>query len=644
MAIDYNKQTVVQLKKLAADRNISAALKSGLRKADIIEKIEQADANMSNQEAPDPEPEPEPAPAPSTNEEVVEAPAVVDDAIMDEPSNEQVAPPYHESIQPVEQELTTELIVEPVSVPESVSIPESVLIPEPIAKHAAIPNVEEPVPSVVPVTEAEAATSAAQVSEPLVDAPLAAQPSSDLTTPVPTEEIIEDNRKRKRRSATPPVEEAEVATKRQRQEGLQDTDTAVSDAPPQVIESIGEGQVGDVKKESEPRIQEKDAQVAPSPKVPTGPRDEEKWSRDTLFNNKQSTSGSGIELEDDDKVTEPAMHHATAALYIRGLQRPVQTSPLEQRLTALASPPSAVAASDSNVIKTLHLDQVKTHALVLFTSISAASRVRSSLHGRNWNPADNWRKPVWVDFIPEEKVADWIENEERNNEGRTGGRRWEVAYIKNEEGVIEAIHREEGSNTSLAPSQPSGQDPPLKDSTGPPLNAPSGPRGSAVQMRPSVSQVPAPGIIPPSQTETFKTLDELFRFTVTSKPKIYWQPVNDSVVDKRKEELKAETSKDWLLERILSTDKESEYRYSFEGGHKLVHSGPHFTSPKVREREETLRRGGVPPPRSEGRGGGGGGRGGGRFGSGGGRGDWNGYRGWENSYRPDHSGGYRGRR
>ncbi|TID14710.1 60S ribosomal protein [Venturia nashicola] len=638
MATDYSKMTVVQLKKLATERNISAALKSGLRKPQIIDKIEEADAAMSTTQQQD-----APEPAPGTDDEVVEAPAVVNDQVMDEvsgveanPDDEPVAPPHHDPIQPVEQDSPPKPTVEATNTPE------------PTTEDIPIPDTEELKPSIVPA-EAEAPIPTAEVSEALVAEVPAAQPSSDLNTPVPPEEIIEDSRKRKRRSVTPPVQAEEVAAKRLKQDTVQDTDIAVSDAPPQVAESIEEGKeaVGD----SGQKVTGEEAVVAPSPKIPAAPKEEEKWSRDGLFSKKHDPSETIVEPEDDGQITEPAMHHATAALYIRGLQRPVQFALLEQRLTTLASPPSAAADSDPKVIQTLHLDQVKTHALVLFSSLSAASRVRSSLHNRNWFPEDKWRLPVWVDFIPEEKVAEWSATEEKNNEGRTGGRRWEVAYVENQDGVIEAIHREENSNTSLAPHQPSGQGKSLKDSTGPPPNAPLGPRSSQIQTRPSNVPAPTPGIIPPSQAATFKTLDELFRFTVTSKPKIYWQPVPKELAGKRQQEMKEQGSRDWYPEKILSTDNGKEYRYTFEGGAKLVHSGPHFTSPRVREREEMLRKGIVPPARSEGRGGGGGGRGGGRFG--GGRGEWNGYRGGENSYRPgggDDSyrpggdGGYRGRR
>lgn len=637
MAADYSKMTVVQLKKLATERNISAALKSGLRKSQIIEKIEEADAAMPAQEQDPTEP------APGTDEEVVEAPVLVNDKVMDEvsavegdPDDEPVAPQHHDPIQPVEQHSPEDPTVEATSIPVATT------------EDIPIPDSEEPNHSIVPAAEAEAPIPTAEVPEPPI---AAAQPSSDLNTPVPPEEITEDSRKRKRRSVTPPVKAEEVAAKRLKQDAIQDTDTAVSDAPPQVEESV------DVEKEaveeSEQTILEKEVAVAPSPKISTGPKDEEKWSRDDLFSKKHDPSETIIEPDDDDQVTEPAMHHATAALYIRGLQRPVQFALLEQRLITLASPPSAAAASDSKIIQTLHLDQVKTHALVLFSSLSAASRVRSSLHGRNWFPEDKWRLPVWVDFIPEDKVAEWSAIEEKNNEGRTGGRRWEVAYIENQDGVIEATHREENSNTSLPPRQPSGQGNSLKDSTGPPPNAPLGPRSSQVQTRPSNQSAPTPGIIPPSQAATFKTLDELFKFTVTSKPKIYWQPVAQGLAEKRQQEMKEHGSRDWYPEKMLGTDNGKEYRYTFEGGFKLVHSGPHFTSPRVREREEMLRKGVVPPARSEGRGGGGGGggRGGGRFG--GGRGDWNGYRGGENnyrpgggddSYRPGGDSGYRGRR
>jgi hypothetical protein len=549
MATDYSKQTVAQLKKLATDRGISAALKSGLRKADIIEKIEEFDAAMSTQEASALEP------APGTDEQ----PSVEDP-----------------------------------------------LAPEPTA--------EDPLPATIQVP-----SSTVEDAGLVLDT---TQPSSDFNTPVPTEEIIEDSRKRKRRSVTPPIHAAEIAAKRQKQEENLDTDVAVSDVPPQVTEPIEvEEQAGNSfpnieaqEVQNEP-LKEEEAPIAPSPKISSGT--DNKWSRETLFDKKPNVGEARATTEDDDKATEPAMHHATSALYIRNLERPVKLPDLERDLVSYASPPSA--ERDSDVIKTIHLDQVKTHALVLFSSVSAASRARSSLHGRKWPPGEEkWRhKTLWVDFIPDEKVAEWIENEEKNNLGKTGGRRWEVVYIENDHGVIEAIHREEGSNTSLAPRQPSGQSMSTKDSTGPPPNAPLGPRSSTRQDRPSVSARPigpTPGTIPTSQDKTFETLDELFRFTV-AKPKLYWKTVSDELVEKRKDEFKHETSRDWTPAKW--TDRDEEKRYTFEDGDRLVHSGAHNTSSRVRRREEDIRRGILPGPSnasasvSGGRGGGG--RGGSRY-------------------------------
>lgn len=593
MATDYSKHTVVQLKKLATERGISAALKSGLRKADIIEKLEEFDADMPAQEAPVFEP------APGTDEQVLEAPAIVNGATVDsvsgvqaggEPSNEPVAPPHHEPILPVAQE--GPLLAPAVDEPP---------LPEPIAEVQPLPEPtsEAPVPSAVPATKAEAETSKAEVVPPTT------QTSSDLNTPVPAEDIQEDNRKRKRRSVTPPVVEAEVTAKRQKQEENVDTDAAVSDAPPQIIESIEvEEQAGSdkaveqaepVKEEEAGRdttnaeaVQEAPAEDALVPtKIPTGPR---QWSRDSLFNKKQTNRDTKAE-DDDEKDTAPAIHHATAALYIRGFQRPLQLPALERHLISLASPPSA--NSDSNVVKSLHLDQVKTHALVLFSSISAASRVRSSLHGRVW-PNESARKELWVDFIPEEKVLEWIDKENQNNAGRTGGRRWEVVYIPDEEGAMEAVHQEEGSNHAPATRQPSSQGLAIKGSAGPPPNAPLGPRSSLNAARPSISQAtgPAPGTIPPSQTSTFKTLDQLFHST-TAKPMIYWEPVAKPLAEKRKDEFKHETGRDWTPAKWK--DEDELFRYSFEGGHRIVHSGPHNTSSRVRRREEEIvgaRRGG----------------------------------------------------
>src|SRR5699024_11038730 len=106
---------------------------------------------------------------------------------------------------------------------------------------------------------------------------------------------------------------------------------------------------------------------------------------------------------------EPALHAATEALYIGGLMRPLQPASLRNHLVSLASVPGT--SPNADVILNYYLDNIKTHCFVSFANVSAASRVRSALHGTIW-PNERNRKALFVDFIPPQKLQQWVETEE----------------------------------------------------------------------------------------------------------------------------------------------------------------------------------------------------------------------------------------
>src|SRR5690606_34171350 len=111
---------------------------------------------------------------------------------------------------------------------------------------------------------------------------------------------------------------------------------------------------------------------------------------------------------DLDRDVAPAIHPATPALYIANLMRPLRPVDMQTHLIDLATPPRLPLSND--VITLFHLDQIRTHAFVVFASTSAASRVRTLLHDSVW-PNESNRKALFVDFIPPEKVQEWIDTE-----------------------------------------------------------------------------------------------------------------------------------------------------------------------------------------------------------------------------------------
>jgi hypothetical protein len=234
---------------------------------------------------------------------------------------------------------------------------------------------------------------------------------------------------------------------------------------------------------------------------------------------------------------------------------------LRKHLESLAAP-RGKTGEDAAAIELLYLDQVKTHALVLFKNMTAASRVRAALHDSKF-PKEASRDPLFVDFVPDNKVEAWMDKEKSTDgSGRTGGIRWHVVYTSNGD----AIHEEIGAIGRAPPKGPraslsAGQSYPPPAPLGLPRNAaPPPPRASGVNAAPLL----------PRQKASFQALEERFDKT-TTKPMLYYKRVDPKLAASRLEELRYHTARGW-------SDKnrrvgEEMFRYHFEQGDKLVNTG-----------------------------------------------------------------------
>ena len=252
----------------------------------------------------------------------------------------------------------------------------------------------------------------------------------------------------------------------------------------------------------------------------------------------------------EDRVASPALHPATTALYIRELMRPLKPETVKDYLTTLATPPDAPV--ESSIITEFFLDSIRTHCLVGFTNIAAASRVRSGLHDRIW-PNERDRRPLFVDFVPEEKLQKWIDVEQNASSGRgQPSKRWEVVY-EDEDGEIKAYLQEVGSGSGgLRVAKPAQVE------TGQGIQgAPLGPR-----VRESERAATQPRA---DNAKGFQALDDIFQST-TAKPKLYYQPVPESVAERRLNRLAAARGRGGNNEMR---------RYSFEDD-TIVDKGPEF--------------------------------------------------------------------
>lgn len=514
-------------------------------------------------------------------------------------------------------------------------------IPEPLAP-ATVPA------DIPPVIEEEFEESRAPQDH--FVQPASNKDTSEASLPrVAPEEVLGDLQKRKRRSQSPIPSTQDVAHKRARQGDaeMQEVITTAADSawveqhnaveaseinaearavapadegvklePTIVDTSIEEVRVADVSAPTEaefPAKAEQDSKVTyeDSPSLPRDSRFRDLFSGQAI----EDPSSRDSEMHDveEERTVSPAIHPATTALYIRDLMRPLNPTQLKSHLATLATPPGQEV--DQDIIIEFFLDPIRTHGFVAVKNISAASRIRSALHEQIW-PIERNRKPLWVDFIPLDKLEDWIKAEESSKPGgRSIAKKWEVIYTTNETGQVTA-HLQEVSglpgNHDRNPSTSTSYEAPIPSQPLGILGAPLGPRAD----------------LAPKQFTDTDALDRLFRHTEAT-PKLYFKPVDKAVANLRLDRLERSTSKDYDP-RANAGEKN---RYTFES-------------------EEVVDRGvevfeGIRPPRgfrgpvfSGGRGprggfsgGGGGARGGYR----GGYGDSN-----QNSYRGPGRDNYRG--
>ncbi|KAH7359619.1 SAP domain-containing protein [Pyrenochaeta sp. MPI-SDFR-AT-0127] len=621
--VDYSKQTVAQLRQLLKDRSIPS---TGLqRKAQIIEKLEEADAaNSAASEAPEASDESVDAP-PSPVEQVEqevgdddtsakpEAPgpviAAAGESQAHSPGGTEPAPlplpastldPLPETISHIDSDVpppdpikATERPAEDTTAekePGAVQPTEVFTAPPADSEEIIGPTVTEPADEEVegdkkeeladdelpdahgPAAEAlrfaqsepkapkghaysaieDNAQSPALTEELSVEkAELLPIPerSTAETSRLNTEEFEADSKKRKRRSATPELPSQDIRAKKHRPSHEPAPEVFLKEDEDVVMEQRRPEEVDSAEPDTKREKKEKIARY-----------------RDLI---KPSAEDNPLDAITDDRPTVPALHPVTAALYIRNFMRPLRPEPLRAHLVSLATPPSS--SPDSTIVKSLFLDAMKTHAMVSFTSTTAASRVRASLHGSIWPPEGN-RKELWVDFIPDDHVDDWIKEEEdaivAEKEARGTGRsmppkRFEVVYPESSDGSIVAVFQEVGSNA--------------------PSNAPRGPRASIDVRRPSTQLHPTTSSTSAAPSKdarqdieaSFKTLDELFRSTA-AKPQLFYLPVSDDISEARLKELDSETSRYWApgeTRKGRGIKTEMKYKYSFDDENRIVEVG-----------------------------------------------------------------------
>jgi hypothetical protein len=415
---------------------------------------------------------------------------------------------------------------------------------------------------------------------------------------VEPQEAQDDGQRRKRRSQSPPPAGTESARKRARQDenmaGADDEvldsaepqslhthavdqeerlngDETMTDAGPQSVPEISKDRsptptrieptaADEMLIDTEDRVKRDSEPVNDSPSRPRSSKYKELFTshqRRPSLDNSASRDVPDMMDTEPDRIIAPAIHPATASLYIRDFMRPINENQLKAYLADLATAPGHDL--DLNVITKFYVDAIRTHAFISFTSISAASRVRSAIHDRKW-PEETNRKPLWVDFVPVDKVEIWIQEETSSQGGgRPASKRWEVNYDVDDERNVTASLQESANLTR--PHVPVRQ-PSLSVPTPnvPPQHkgiegAPLGPRSDQIKAARAATN--------------FSTLDQLFKCT-SAKPVLYWLPASKEVADKRLDNIDFATSKAAQGQRVTGEIN----RYTFEDHDVLVDRGP----------------------------------------------------------------------
>lgn len=613
---DYSKNTVVQIREIFKERGIPA---TGLtKKQQLIDRLLEHDAELAGSAATEAEAGQltgDESRVEKANSEDVAQQSECVERVEDLNSHKDDAPtsnqdgrgPYN---QPSESAAVSDSTREEIEAAADEAVPDDPPVSEKDQKPLILNDsmVEPDVPSFDEVAKiAEASTKKAETAGPT--------PSSE-------------NRKRKRRSITPPINETEVAKKKAKQEdrGVQvvlkedlqqdgwkaDLDAKVDSneedtALPPVVAQVAsdESKAGKVQQQAEEaaeavpkpvaqaaaeesqarkiplealdtapdstNIHEPTGSRADSPIAPTKiPPGREGRYKELISPKTQGTTSidgaidSMIEDEEERSVP-PAIHPATNSLYIRELMRPLKDAALKAHIAQLARSPTEREEPSAAPDE----EVVPTFYLdsIKTHGFATFSSVAAASRVRN-----GLHDRVWpAEGNRKALLVDFIPQEKVqkwiDTELETGGGRASTA--KRWEIVYEKL---DNGNVAVDLQESIGGSAPLPRHSDTNANVPSGPAADSPRdtlRKPSAAPLPVV-----EQAPSFVALDNLFKSTA-AKPKLYFQPVAKALVDKRLEELDARTSRRASVPAGGSGRPDST-RYTFEDGDLLVDNGPEF--------------------------------------------------------------------
>lgn len=611
---DYSKNTVVQIREIFKERGIPA---TGLtKKQQLIDRLLEHDAELAGSAPTEAETEQPNGDGSgiekATSEEVAQPSEHVERAeeqdfkTDDAPTSDQDG--RGPDNQPSESAAVKDSTREEIEAAADEAVPDDHTIPDGNQKPLITNDytVEPDVPAFDEVAKiAEASTKNVEAA--------ASTPTSE-------------NRKRKRRSITPPVDATEVANKKAKQdedvhvvlkEDLQqdgqkaDLDekmdiTEDNTAIPPVVAQVAadESKAGEVQQQAqnaaeavpnpiaqavaeetqarkiplealdtapdstnihEPTGSRADSPIAPT-KIPPGREGRYKELISPTTREPKSVDGAidAMVEDEDDRSVPPATHPATTSLYIRDLMRPLKDAALKAHIAQLArSPAERSAPSSASDNEVVPTFYLDSIKTHGFATFSSLAAASRVRNGLH--------ERVWpAEGNRKALCVDFIPQEKVQTwidmELQTGGGRASTA--KRWEVVYEKL---EDGNVVAELQESTGASAPAPRRSNTNANIPTDPAADSPNAVRKPAAAPLPAV---ESAPSFVALDNLFKSTA-AKPKLYFQPVAKALVDKRLEELDARTSRRPDVPRggIGLSDST---RFTFENGDLLVDNGPEF--------------------------------------------------------------------
>lgn len=179
--------------------------------------------------------------------------------------------------------------------------------------------------------------------------------------------------------------------------------------------------------EADPEIKTEDDTQKPSIKTEYQEQDQESTNNGNPNNSDNTNEAKNIKSEHHRPAvysgSMSSQYPMTSVVYIRNLSRPLAIVEFKKFIVMCAGGVQPVK---------VWFDSIRSHCFIKFQSALIARKVRERMNNIRFPAQETHRLAMVTDYIPEEKLDEWIQTEE--NEGNRSLTRWVVKYTKGENG------------------------------------------------------------------------------------------------------------------------------------------------------------------------------------------------------------------